>query len=51
MTEIDCERAQEEIEQLLNDPFTPMSSARIWVLAEAISAAGCDAVDADGRGD
>jgi hypothetical protein len=48
MTETDCERAQEEIEQLLNDPYTPMSPARIWALAEAISAAGCDAADSDG---
>jgi hypothetical protein len=43
MTEVDCERAQQEIDQLLNDLSTPMSPARIWALAEAI--AGCDEVE------
>jgi hypothetical protein len=45
MTATDCERAQEEIEQLLNDPETPINPERIWALAEAIAAAGCDAGD------
>jgi hypothetical protein len=41
MTDTDCERAQEEIDQLLNDPETEISPDRIWALAEAIAAAGC----------
>jgi hypothetical protein len=45
MTATDCERAQEEIDQLLNDPETPMSPDRIWALADAIAAAGCDSGD------
>jgi hypothetical protein len=45
MTDTDCERAQEEIDQLLNDPETEISPDRIWALAEAIAAAGCDAGD------
>ena len=45
MTETDCERAQEEIDQLLNDPETPISPERIWALAEAIAAAGCQSGD------
>jgi hypothetical protein len=45
MTTTDCERAQEEIDRLLNDPETPMSPDRIWALADAIAAAGCDSGD------
>ena len=45
MTDTDCERAQEEIDQLLNDPETEISPDRIWALAEAIAAAGCDSGD------
>jgi hypothetical protein len=45
MTDTDCERAQKEIDELLNDPETPISPDRIWALAEAIAAAGCDAGD------
>jgi predicted ATPase len=42
MSPTDCERAQEEIDRLLNDPETPISPDRIWALAEAIAAAGCE---------
>jgi hypothetical protein len=45
MTQTDCERAQVEIDQLLNDPETPISPQRIWALAEAIAAAGCETGD------
>jgi hypothetical protein len=46
MTDTDCERAQEEIDRLLNDPETEISpDRRIWALAEAIAAAGCEAGD------
>jgi hypothetical protein len=45
MSPTDCERAQEEIDQLLNDPDTEISPDRIWALAEAIAAAGCDSGD------
>jgi hypothetical protein len=45
VTKSDCERTQEEIEQLLNDPETPMHPDRIWALAEALAEGKCAGTD------
>jgi len=41
MTKSDCERTEEEIDKLLNDPETPMYPDRIWALAEALAQGSC----------
>ena len=38
MTDVDYERAQQEIDRLLNDPETPMHADRIWDLVERLAA-------------
>jgi hypothetical protein len=45
MTKSDCERTEEEIDKLLNDPETPIYPDRIWALAEALSEGNCDSAD------
>jgi hypothetical protein len=45
MTKTDCERTEEEMDQLLNDPETPMLADRIWALAEALAAGQCEGAD------
>jgi hypothetical protein len=45
MTRSDCERTEDEIDKLLNDPETPMSPDRIWALAEALAEGNCEGAD------
>jgi hypothetical protein len=45
MTKSDCERTEEEIDKLLNDPETPMYPDRIWALAEALAQGNCEGGD------
>jgi predicted ATPase len=45
MTKSDCERTEEEIDKLLNDPETPMHPDRIWALAEALAQGNCESAD------
>jgi predicted ATPase len=45
MTKSDCERTEEEIDKLLNDPETPMHPDRIWALAEALAQGNCEGAD------
>jgi hypothetical protein len=45
MTQSDCERTEEEIDQLLNDPEMPMYPDRIWALAEALAQGDCEGAD------
>ncbi|MBP0494745.1 peptide chain release factor 1 [Roseomonas indoligenes] len=37
MTEAEIERAQEELDRLLNDPEVRMDPARVWALASRLS--------------
>ncbi len=39
MTDIEYQRAQEEIDRLLNDPETPMRPDRVWALLEDLARA------------
>jgi hypothetical protein len=43
MTETEMESALSELDRLLNDPDVRMDPARVWALAETLSAQGASA--------
>jgi hypothetical protein len=45
MTKTDCERTEEEIDKLLNDPEIPIDPDRIWTLTEALAEGNCESRD------